>query len=443
MYAVAIPFYGRLADLHGARRFFLFGQAVFAIGSLLCAIAPSFQLLLVARVIQASGGAAVPGLGIALAARAFPPHQRGTVLGTVTSVLGVAAAVGPTLGGVMADRFGWHAVFALGILAGFILPASWLLLPRDSGRDGDRLDFWGGLFLAGAISGGLLALTEGSRAGWSTPRPLIAAAFGVAGLVALVVRQRTAESPFIPRELLGNRRYVALVAASFGASTAMMGTLIGMPLLLATVNGHTPTEVGLALLPNAAIFALLGVLVGRLVDRAGALRPVRIGLIIMILAAIGLSWGAGSSIWTMAAILSLLGLGSSLVNTPLGTAVSLVVPPRLLASGQSMNTMLFFLGGSLGATAATAIVGARVGALDAVNPLHTGAAIGFSDAFLLSVLPLVIALALSGAIPGPQPRPGGPQGRPDSTPEPSATSPEPTESRTRRTSAEAVGAGRD
>src|SRR3712207_1789855 len=210
VYAVAIPFYGRLADRYGARRFFIMGQGVFAVGSLLCALAPSFPLLLVARVIQAGGGAAVPGLGIALAARAFPPQQRGTVLGIVTTSLGVAAAIGPTFGGLLADRFGWHAVFVVGTVAGLLLPASWLLLPREDPRGGERLDVWGGLFLAAGISGALFALTEGSRSGWGSPRPLLSAGVAVVGLVALIVRQRTAASPFIPRELLANRRYVAL-----------------------------------------------------------------------------------------------------------------------------------------------------------------------------------------------------------------------------------------
>ena len=400
VYAVAIPFYGRLADLYGARWFFIAGQGVFALGSLLCALAPSFPLLLVARVIQAGGGAAVPGLGIALAARAFPPSQRGTVLGIVTTSLGVAAAIGPTFGGLLADRFGWHAVFMVGTVAGLLLPASWLLLPREDPRGGERLDVWGGLFLAAAISGGLYALTEGSRSGWGSPRPLISATVALVGLAALVVRQRRAATPFIPRELLANRRYIALTTTSFAAMAAMMSAIVGLPLLLAGVNGLSPAQVGLVLLPNAALTAALGVLVGRLVDRVGARWPVRAGLVVMMAAAIGLSVAAGDSAWTLALILMLLGLGSSLVNTPLSAAVSLVVRPERLASGQSMNTMLFFLGGSFGATLTTAVVGARGGAADAFNPLHSGLAVGFSDAFLISLVPLLAAVALSAAVPG-------------------------------------------
>jgi MFS family permease len=130
VYAVAIPFFGRFADLFGARRLFVAGQAVFAIGSLLCVLAPSFPLLIVARIIQSAGGAAIPGLGMTLATRAYPPHQIGVVVGLMSTGVGVAQAIGPTLGGVVASAFGWQAAFAVGALAGLLVPASFAWLPR-------------------------------------------------------------------------------------------------------------------------------------------------------------------------------------------------------------------------------------------------------------------------------------------------------------------------
>ena len=399
VYGVAIPFYGRLADTYGARRFFVAGQAVFALGSLLCALAPSYPLLLAARVVQAGGGAAVPGLGVVLIGRAFPPDKRGTALGTLSTTVGTAAAIGPTLGGFMADALGWHAVFAIGTLAGLLAPASWATLPRDEGRGGSRLDVWGGLLLGLAIVGALLAGTEGARASWGSPRVLWAAGVAAVALAALVFRQRTAESPFLPRDLLENRRYLALCLTSFSAMAAFVGHLIGLPLLLTGLNGLPPSQVGLVLLPSAALNAALGVAVGRLVDRVGGRIPVRAGLVGMVLAALGLSSAVGSPPWVMAALLGLLGVGVAFVNTPLSTAVSLLVRPERLPSAQSINAMLFFLGGSFGTTMVTAVVAARGQASDALNPLHAGPGVAFSDAFLLLTIPLLVALALSAAVP--------------------------------------------
>ena len=108
----------------------------------------------------------------------------------------------------------------------------------------------------------------------------------------------------------------------------------------------------------------------------------------------------GADGWTIAALLAMLGLGSTFVNTPLPAAVPRLIPPGRLASGQSITNMLFFLGGSLGATLTTAILSARASATDAVNLMHDGAGVGFSDAFLLLTLPLILAFALSAAVPG-------------------------------------------
>jgi DHA2 family metal-tetracycline-proton antiporter-like MFS transporter len=399
VYAVAIPVYGRLADRYGARRFFLAGQSVFALGSLLCALAPSYPLLLVARVIQAGGGAAIPALAVVLLGRAFPPSQRGTAMGTLSTALGVGAAIGPTLGGVVSDMLGWHAIFVIGALAGFLVPVNWVILPRAEPRGTSGLDLWGGLFLALATGGVLLAATEGTRVGWGSPLAVWAGVTSAVGLVALVIRQRTAESPFIPRDLLRNRRYLALGLTSFAAMTAFVGPLIGMPLFLANINGLAGWQIGLVLLPNAVLNAALGIFVGRLVDRIGGRLPVRTGLIVMMISVIGLSTAAGAPAWVVAALMGLHGVGMVFVSTPLSTVVSMLVRPERLPSAQSMNTMLFFLGGSFGTTLVTAVVAARAEATVGLNPFHGTVGVGYSDAFLLLSLPLLVALALSATIP--------------------------------------------
>jgi len=403
VYAVAIPFFGRLADIFGARRFFVVGQAVFALGSLLCVLAPSFGWLIVARVIQSAGGAAIPGLGMTLVSRSFPKHQIGTVVGLMSTMVGLGQAVGPTLGGTIAGAFGWHAAFAVGAVAGLLVPASWAWLPRTDGpttKRAEPLDIPGGLFLAAAISGGLLAVTEAARNGLTAPGVLLAGLLAAGGMVALVLRQRRIAFPFIPRELLHSAGFRAVSIITVCASAGSFGVIIGVPLLLARVNGLSAAEIGLWLVPNAALTAILGVLVGRLADRVGSRLPVRAGLVLMLAALLALSTAAGASGWLVATLLAALGAGAALVNTPLPASIPLILRPERLASGQSLTTMLFFLGGSLGATLTTAILSIRSAALDAINPLHALGGVGFSDAFLLLAVPIMLALAVSGQVPG-------------------------------------------
>jgi DHA2 family metal-tetracycline-proton antiporter-like MFS transporter len=112
IYGIAIPFYGRLADRYGARPLFLIGVGVFSVGSLLSALAPDFSSLLVARIIQAIGGAAVPGLGMTLASRAYGPESRGTVLGVIAATIGLGGAIGPLLGGALSEAVGWQYILS-------------------------------------------------------------------------------------------------------------------------------------------------------------------------------------------------------------------------------------------------------------------------------------------------------------------------------------------
>ena len=154
------------------------------------------------------------------------------------------------------------------------------------------------------------------------------------------------------------------------------------------------------MLPGAIASSVFGVLAGRLTDRNGARLPTWIGAPQMLLAILGLSTYAGSSVWLIAAFAGILGAGFGLVNTPLAVTVSRIVRTQVLASALSINSMLFFLGGSLGAAMVIAVVTSRGEANGSLlNPLHSGAGSSFSDAFLLLAIPVILVMALSLAIP--------------------------------------------
>ena len=400
VYGVAIPFYGRLADIFGARPLFLIGVAVFSLGSLLSAIAPSFSLLLAARIIQAAGGAAVPGLGMTLASRAYGPEARGTVLGVLAATIGAGGAVGPFLGGALAESLGWQSIFVISAAAAVTIPFGLKFLSRDEVRAGGRLDLFGGVALALMVTGALLIPSEGARLGWTSPLVLMGATLAIIGLVSLSVRQMTASSPFIPKEFLSNFRYVATVGMSFSVTAASLAPLVGLPILLVTLHGLSPLEVGVAMLPGAIAVSLFGVLAGRLTDRKGPRLPAWIGSPLILIAVLGLSTYSGSSVWVIATFAGILGAGSGLMNTPLAATVTRIVRSQVLASALSINSMSFFLGGGFGTAVLIAVVTSRgEGGVSSFNPLHSGAAAAYSDAFLLLAIPVVAAMALSLALP--------------------------------------------
>jgi DHA2 family metal-tetracycline-proton antiporter-like MFS transporter len=162
-------------------------------------------------------------------------------------------------------------------------------------------------------------------------------------------------------------------------------------------------DIGIALIPAALTTAIVGIVAGRIVDKIGAAIPVRIGAVVMIAATIGLSSWVGTSPWTVAVIAMAFAAGFALVNTPLAAVVSLLVDAKDLASALSLNTMMFFIGGSFGATLFSSIVINTGPDADAFNPLHSGDGAAFSNAFAALLVPLAIGLALSAVLPRKQP----------------------------------------
>jgi MFS family permease len=303
--------------------------------------------------------------------------------------------VGPLLGGVLSTALGWQSIFFINAGTVLLVPLAARILPGAELRSAGSLDFWDGAALGMVIVGALLAPSAGAQSGWLSPTVLVGAAIFGLGLLALLYRQRKAASPFIPREFLRSRQYVSLLGVSFTVMAANLAVLIGIPILIAAFHGLTAIQVGLVMLPGAICSSVFGVLAGRLTDRRGGALPMRAGAPVMLLAVLGLSTSAGVSVWAVALFAGLLGAGFGLVNTPLAATISKIMRGPMLASALSINPMLFFLGGSFGATLLIAVTAARgTTGSNPLNPFYSGAATGFSDGFLILALPVIAALAL-------------------------------------------------
>jgi DHA2 family metal-tetracycline-proton antiporter-like MFS transporter len=398
-YGVAIPFYGRLANRFGARRLFLIGVSVFALGSALSAIANGLETLLAARTVQAIGGAAVPGLGMTLASRAFPEQRRGMVLGAVSATMGLGAAAGPLGAGIISEFADWRYLFGLSALAVVIVPLGMRYLDRHETTTDEPLDLAGGALFGLGVAATLFFVAQGSQTDWTNELALAAAAVAVVALVTFGVHQQHETTPFIPAALLANRRYVLLTLLGFVITFANLAAQIGYPFLFNELHDMSTLDIGLALVPAALTTAVVGVLAGRVVDKIGAGLPVKAGAILMIAATVGLSSWVGTSPWTVALIAVAFAAGFALVNTPLAAVVSLLVNPKDLATALSLNTMMFFIGGSFGATMFSSIVINTGPDAEALNPLHNGNGAQFSNAFAALVIPIAIGLALSAALP--------------------------------------------
>ena len=187
--------------------------------------------------------------------------------------------------------------FIITALTALAIPLGFRILSRPEEWGNEPLDALGGILLALLVSSALFLISEGSRSGWISPQVIGGMVISFAALSALTIRQRTAQFPFIPKELIQNRRYLLFVSMTFTVMAVNLAALVGLPLLLTSVHNLTVAQIGFVLLPGAIMTASLGVAAGRLVDRIGSRLPVRVGLAMMMLAMLGLSSSAGSQIW--------------------------------------------------------------------------------------------------------------------------------------------------
>lgn len=386
-----------MADRYGAGRLFVFGVVAFSAGSLLSAVAPNYEFLFLARILQALGGAAVPGLGMTLASRAYGPESRGMVLGMVAATIGVGSVIGPLLGGVLSELMVWRSIFLVTSAALLTVPFTVKAFPKGEERLERNLDLIGGVGLGLMVAGILLIPSEGARSGRTSALVIAGGMAGLVGLAVLAARQLFAAAPFIHRELLRNLRFLALVGMSFTLMAANLAPLIELPVLLAISHGLSPLEIGLAMMPGAALSAVSGILSGKLTDRTRTAGEYRVyhhaGSVVRTVGLLGLI-ALGH-----AGFAGLLGAGFGFVKTPLEATISRLVSGQMLASALSMNSMLFFLRGSFGTAIFMALASSSGLADGSLNPVNSGLGNGFNDGFLFLTIPVLLAMGLSLALP--------------------------------------------
>ncbi|MEX1103544.1 MAG: MFS transporter [Dehalococcoidia bacterium] len=391
--------YGRLADMYGTKQLYLFGLGVFMAASALVAVAPGFWWLVLARALQGLGGTAIPALSMATIVRTTPPEARGAPMGAIVLTVGVGFGIGPLLGGALTEWWGWEAIFWATALAsiGLFAAAIWLV-PVIPGTPGQTFDYIGATLLSAAITALLVALNRLPREP-GDPLGLAGLALLPPLLMLLAWRTRSASQPYLNPVLMRNPRFLALSAIGSGGQGAHFATIVLLPLLLARYHDQSTIEIGLLLLPGALALAVTGMAGGMLTSRFGARALIIPGTIVMLAGALtlhvaGAGWGpAGLSLLYL-----VLAGGYGLLNGPVMNAATAELPPELAGVGVGGYNLLFFLGGAISVALSGAILRARADAADPFNPLFSGSAPEFSDAFIVVVAAAAVSLVLAIAL---------------------------------------------
>ena len=288
---VMVPLYGKLSDLYGRKPILLVGVSIFLAGSLLCGLAPSVLPLIAFRAVQGLGAAALFTSTFAVIADLFPPSERGKYTGLIGGVMAIASVVGPVVGGVITDAFGWHWVFYVNLPIGAI--ALWFIaakMPRlhiNEAADGHRprLDIAGAVALVFAVVPLLVALSLGRSAGataaggfaWGSGPILAMFALALAGAAAFVVLERRVEDPLLDFAIFRDRVIGLGTAAVFVLGAGFLTAVVFLPLFLVNVIGVSATRAGLSMIPLTFGVVIGSVGSGQLVARLGKYRALMLG----------------------------------------------------------------------------------------------------------------------------------------------------------------------
>lgn len=319
---------GAAGDRFGLKRVFSAGIALFVLASIVCALAPTAILLILARAVQGIGAALmVPG-SLAIIAAAYPRDSRGRAIGIWAAASSLTTILGPIIGGFVLTALGdwsWRLVFAINLpLGGTALALLWLRVPADTSTQGRRLDVVGGA----VVTLGLLALAWGlTGSGNESVPPLshvvLYGGLGALLIIAFLLWEWRTKAPMMPLGLFRNVRFSGANALTFALYFSLAGVLFYLPMTLISAWGATPAEVSLALAPLGIALTLMSSWSGRLADRHGPGAPIAGGAVLVALAFAGIAaLSPIHSVWlVIVPLMVLMGIGMGFVVSPLSTAV--------------------------------------------------------------------------------------------------------------------------
>jgi EmrB/QacA subfamily drug resistance transporter len=353
---------GSLGDILGRRRIFAFGLALFGATSLLCAVAPSAELLIGARTLQGAAGALLVPASLALITATFPRAERGAAIGSWTAWTGIAFVLGPLGGGAIIEYVSWRWIFALNIP----LVIATLALARAGVEESvdeqapQQIDYLGALLVSLGLGGPVFALIEQQTYGWGDPLVYVPLVAGLVLLGLFVAHERRTDHPMLPLELFRSRNFSVGNLSTLGIYGGLGAATFFVTIYLQQVAGYGAIEAGMALLPVTVIMWLLSKRFGALADRVGPRALMGLGPIV---AGIGLIWMGrlDADVDYLTELLPgviVFGLGLSATVAPLTSTVLGAVPEHNAGVASGVNNQVSRVAGLLAIAAVGAVVAA-------------------------------------------------------------------------------------
>ncbi len=319
---------GRLSDMIGRKRVYLFGFAIFVVLAAVGGMSQTLGVLIAVKIAQGMASAGVQANSMAFITEVFPDNQRGKAMGMYMAIIGSGAILGPMVGGVLVTEYGWRSIFFAGIPVSILaMIASALVLKgrtesQRAGRAGSSFDWGGAALSSGALVVFLLAMTNGWKFGWTSPAIVAGFAASIFLVVGFVYWELRAREPMLDMSLFNNRVFSMAIGARFVSFLGGSAVFFLMPFYLIQVLGYEARIAAFLLVPGAMGMLILGPVSGRLSDRFGTRWPATLGMVSSAAAMFTLSTvGVNSPPWYIVVGMILSGVGMGTFSSPNTSAI--------------------------------------------------------------------------------------------------------------------------
>ncbi|GAB4073866.1 MDR family MFS transporter [Barrientosiimonas marina] len=392
---IMIPVTALLVGRFTTRQLFLFALGLFGVGTVICAIAPSFFILMAGRVIQAAGAGIIIPLMQTILMLLYPVEKRGSAMGMFGLVIAFAPAIGPTLSGWLIDHYQWRVLFLIIIPIVIIdVIVAYFLLRNVTEQTFPRVDV-PSIIMSTLGFGGLLYgfSAAGTDAGWGSPQVIIGIIAGAIILTMFILRQLKLEEPILEFRIFKYNTFVLATALGMVVFMAMIGAQTVLPILMQNMLGFSALQSGMALLPGAVVMGIMNPVTGRLFDKFGVKYLALMGLTILAVTTFMFSTLSPDTSFAYIAILNAVRmLGVAMVLMPSTTASLNELPNKVMPHGTAMNNTMRQISGAVGtALMVTVMSNAALPDQGASGQIH-GVNISFIVVGLIAVAGIVLAL---------------------------------------------------
>ncbi|MGD7054586.1 MFS transporter [Sutcliffiella horikoshii] len=338
VFAISTLTYSRLSDFLPIRKLLSIGLALLAISSIIGFFSQDFVWLLAARLLQAAGAGAVPGLAMVLAGRYIPISRRGKAMAFISSAASLGFGLGPVIGGLITQYLGWHYLFVVTGFVLLLLPLFRKLLPHEETQK-IKFDYLGGLLIGTGVTGLLLYLST-----FKLPILLVS----IAALLWLWRHIHKVSTPFIQPALLKNKQFVKLLGIGFGAFVSHFSALFLMPIMLAVIFSKEPATIGLLIFPGAILSAIAAQFIGRFIDRFGNIPLILFGQAFLIISTLSFGMLGNLSPFVILVTYMFMSTGFSALTSSISNEISRILDKSELGAGMGIAQLVQFFGGAFG-----------------------------------------------------------------------------------------------